>query len=156
MLDGPAPPSRLTAMRQADVETQGGYAAAVARGTAARQQWFTSGELVPARALADCWGMSVRELGAAVKRGEVLALVRVRRRYHPSEFLGLGRPAVVDICRALSSLPPETQLIFWKRRHGALGGRTPADFLGRSGSSEAHVRRVVDLAQAWAAESAGQ
>ena len=156
MVDGPPPPSRLTAMRQESVETQGGYAAAVTRGAAVREQWFTSGELVPARALADRWGLTVRELGATVKRGELLALVRGRRRYHPSEFLALERAAVVDICRALSSLPAETQFIFWKRRHGALGGGTVTDFLGGTGSGDQQVRRVVGLAQAWAAEAAGQ
>lgn len=156
MVDGPPPRSRLMAMSEASVEAQSGYAAALARGAAARKQWFTSGELVPARALADRWGVTVRELGAAVKRGEVLALVHARRRYHPSEFLELERPAVADICRALSSLPAETQFVFWKRRHGALGGGTVADFLGRTRSSGERVRRVVGLAQAWAAEAAGQ
>jgi hypothetical protein len=143
-------------MRQASVERQGGYAAAVARGAAAREQWFTSGELVPASVLAERWKLTARALGAAAKRGEVFALLRGRRRYHPSEFLTLGRDAVSGICLALSGLSPETQLVFWKRTHGALGGKTVCDFLGRSGAGEEQVRRVVALAQAWAAESNGR
>jgi hypothetical protein len=143
-------------MRQASVETQGGLAGAIARGAAAREHWFTSSELVPASALAERWSLTARALGAAAKRGEVLALLRGRRRYHPSEFLTLGRDVVSHICLALSGLSPETQLVFWKRTHGALGGKTVSDFLGRPGAGEEHVRRVVALAQAWTAESNGQ
>jgi hypothetical protein len=149
-------PSRLAAMNQTGIEAEGGYAAALARGAAAKEKWFTSGDLVPARALADRWGLTLRALGSAVKDGEIFALVRRRRRYHPSEFLDLSRSAVGDICRALAGLSPETQFIFWKRQHGALGGKTVFDYLRSRSDSKEQVHRVVELAQAWAAEAAGR
>lgn len=71
MVGGGPPPPGLTVLRQAGVETKGGYGygAAVARGAAARARWFSSSEFVPARALVDRWGLTVRTLAATVKRG---------------------------------------------------------------------------------------
>lgn len=155
-IDGRLLTSRLAMMSEAGIETQGGYAAAVARGAAANEGWVTSGELVPSQTLADRWGVTVRALGPAVQRGEILALQHQRRRYHPSEFLVLSRSVVEGVCRALWGLSPQTQLVFWKRRHGVLGGTTVVDFLSSRGDGEEQLGRVIELARAWALEAGGR
>lgn len=129
-----------------------GLVAARERGEAARLAWVAAGEVVPARALAQRWGLTPQALGPAAQRGEVFAVVVKRQRYYPREFLELEREAVATICRALAGLSPEEHLVFWKRPHGALGGATLAQFLGQDTGRKA-LARAVALAQAWAAEA---
>lgn len=125
-----------------------GFAAAVARGEAARVEWVNSGEVIPAKTLADKWGLTPQALGPAAERGEVFAVVVKRQRYYPKEFLDLDRTAVGAVSKALGSLTPAEKLIFWKRPHGALGGKTVHQVL-----TAGQLDRAAQLAQAWAAEA---
>jgi hypothetical protein len=110
-----------------------------------------SGELVSAKTVASAWGLSPRALGPAAKRGELFGIVVNRQRYYPKKFLELSREDVAQVTRALSALSPEEKLIFWKRPHGALDGKTVGQLL--SGNEEpAHLERVIRLAKAWADE----
>jgi hypothetical protein len=129
-----------------------GLAAAVARGEAARVEWVRTGEVVPARVLAEAWGLTPQALGPAVHRGELFAVVVKRQRYFPREFLDLDRDDVSAVCMALGRLSAEDKLVFWKRRHGALGGKTIVQALtGKRGGSQ--LVHVVQLAQARAAQA---
>jgi hypothetical protein len=129
-----------------------GLAAAVARGEAAKVEWVNSGEVVPARTLADLWGLTPQALGPAAERGEVFAIVVKRQRYYPREFLELDRNAVGAVSKSLGSLSPSEKLIFWKRQHGALGGKTVLQALTAS-KDAGQLVRAVQLAQAWADEA---
>ena len=130
-----------------------GHIAAKARlhGEAAKVDWMRSGEVVSAKVLADRWGLTPQALGPAAERGEVFAVVVKRHRYYPKEFLDLGRDDVSAVCRALGRMSPEEKLIFWKRPHGALAGKTVVDALNNQAGPR--LSRVVQLAQSWAAQA---
>jgi hypothetical protein len=129
-----------------------GLAAAVSRGEAAKVEWVASGEVVSAKTLADAWGLTPQALGPAATRGEVFAIVVKSVRYYPKEFLELNRDDVATVSKALGSLSPAEKLIFWKRPHGALGGKTVLQSLsGKKDSGQ--LGRVTQLARAWAAEA---
>jgi hypothetical protein len=131
---------------------QGGLAGAAKRGEAARVDWVRSGEVVPAKALAERWGLTPQALGPAAARGEVFSTVIKSHRYYPREFLELDRDEVGAVCRALGSLTPQEKLIFWKKPHGALAGKTVLQALGRK-RGEVPMREVLQLAQAKAAQA---
>lgn len=122
------------------------------RVAANRQAWVSEGELVPAKLLAHAWGAKALELRAAEKRGELFSVVLDRRRYYPCEFLSLGRGEVATVCRLLNPLESMEKLVFWKRRHGALRGRTVLAALGTKEDSS-RLKRVTGLARAVAAQA---
>lgn len=119
---------------------------------AKRQAWVSEGELVPARRLADAWGVKALALRAAEKRGEIFSVVVDRRRYYPCEFLSLDRGDVATVCRLLSPLDSIEKLFFWKRRHGTLQGRTVLGALGTKGDSS-RLECVTQLARAATAQA---
>ncbi|MBB2486829.1 hypothetical protein H5407_16500 [Mitsuaria sp. WAJ17] len=91
-------------------------------------------------------------MGDAARRGELSSIVISRRRYYPREFAELDRDVVIAVSLALKSVSPEVALVFWKRPHGALGGEAPSTLL-RDVTVANRLQRVVELAQAWAAQS---
>lgn len=130
-----------------------GLRAAIAAGEAARDAWVKSGELVDAKALAACWLVRPSVLLTAASNHELLAVVHRRRRYYPCEFLLLSRNEVAEVSKALASVSPGAQLLFWKRAHGALGGRTAYDVLAKPHNGEDGISRVLALARAWESEA---
>jgi hypothetical protein len=144
-------PAHLTLDRDAPAVVTG-LAAALVRGEAARVEWVQSGEVVPARTLAQKWGLTPQALGPAADRGEIFAVVVKNQRFYPKEFLELSRDEVGMVSKSLGEISPEEKLVFWKRPHGALGGKTIYQVL--SGGSEApQLARVAQLARAWADEA---
>ncbi|MDE2466903.1 MAG: hypothetical protein KGO02_24785 [Alphaproteobacteria bacterium] len=129
-----------------------GLAGATLRGEAVKWQWVASGELVPARLLAESWGLTPQALGPAARRGEVFALVIKRQRFYPCEFLYLDRGVVAAISKALGHLSASQKLVFFKRPHGALGGRTLLQTL-TSADEVSGLASVARLATAWADEA---
>jgi hypothetical protein len=129
----------------------GGLAGAIRRGEAARVEWVRAGEVVPAKTLADAWGLTPQALGPAAKRGELFSVAVKGQRYYPREFLELDREDVSDVCRALAPLTAAEKLVFWKRPHGALAGKTVVQTLSRKkdGSS---LLSVLQQARAAAAQ----
>jgi len=125
-----------------------GLATAAARGEAARVEWVRSGEVVSAKVLADKWGLTPQALGPAAERTEVFSIVVKRRRYYPREFLELDRSTVSEVSKGLGSLSAAEKLVFWKRRHGALGGKTLLQVLNAA-KGLGPLARVVRLAQEW-------
>jgi hypothetical protein len=133
---------------------QRGLAGSVSRGAYATMHWIQSGELVAAQRLADRWKWTSEQLEVATRLGEVLAISADGQSYYPCEFLGL-KPAVVKTIMTAISAPgqigPVEELVFWKRRHGALGGRTVANWLAGD-SDQRQLEVVLRLARAWALE----
>lgn len=128
-----------------------GWAGALVRGEAARVNWVRTGEVVAAQILAAHWDLTPQALGPAARRGDVFAIVVKRQRYYPCEFLELQRDDVAAVCKALGPLSADEKLVFWKRAHGALAGRTVTEQL-RS-KDPAALTRVVRLARARAAQA---
>jgi hypothetical protein len=131
----------------------GGLVGAERRGEAARLAWVVEGEVVPAAELADAWGLTPQALGPAGKRGELFAVVVKRQRYYPREFLELDRDDVATVCKLLVPLDPVEKLLFWKRPHGALGGKTVVQVLGAKKNGP-QLARVAQLARAHSAQAA--
>lgn len=128
-----------------------GLAAANLRGEAAKVEWVRSGEVVSAKELAEAWGLTPQALGPAAKRGEVFAVTVKNQRYYPREFLHLERDEVGTVCKRLEGMDPSEQLIFWKRKHGALGGKTVYEALSNGKRGGPRLLEVVELAHAYAA-----
>lgn len=127
--------------------------AAVSAGVAAKDAWVESGELIGAQTLAQHWSVSPRALSIAVREQQLFAVVHRRRRYYPREFSLLGKATVAQVCRTMAGVPPWTQFIFWKRTHGALGGRTASEALSDQSTENGGVSRVLALARALAVEA---
>ncbi|MCK9687332.1 hypothetical protein [Scleromatobacter humisilvae] len=125
----------------------GGVAGAVARGEAAKVEWVRTGELVRAKQVASAWGLTPRALGHAERRGEVFSVTVKRLRFYPREFLQLSREDVAAVTRELAGLTPVEQFICWKRKHGALKGKTVPEVLAEQG-----VNKVVEFARALTAQ----
>lgn len=128
----------------------GGLSGAERRGEAARLAWVVDGDVVPAKELADAWGLTPQALGPAEKRGELFSVVVKRQRYYPREFLDLDREDVATVCKMLVPLDSTEKLFFWKRPHGALGGKTAHQAL----SAKKDGREFLKVAQLAAAHSA--
>lgn len=128
-------------------------AAAQARGEAAKVEWVRSGEVVPAKELADKWDLTPQALGPAEKRGELFSVVVKRHRYYPREFLTLNRDDVGTVCKQLEPLDATEKLLFWKRPHGALGGKTVSALLSDSKKAGPQLVRVAQLAQSWSSQA---
>lgn len=129
-----------------------GLQAAVARGSTSRVLWVETGEVVPASTVAERWRVATRSVGDAARRGVLSSIVISRRRYYPREFVELDLDVVKAVSAALRPVSPEVALMFWKRSHGALGGKAPTTLL-RDVTVANRQQRVVQLAQAWAAQS---
>lgn len=146
----PAAPSKTTPHAHPNAEL-GGLAGATARGEVAKVEWVRSGEVVPAKTLAQAWNLTPQALGPAARRGEVFAVVVKGQRHYPREFLLLSRDDVAAVCKPLQGLTPSEQLVFWKRKHGALGGRTLLEALTAANNGPA-LARAVQLAQSRTAQ----
>ena len=142
----------LDAVPQEMNAQEAGFAAAVSRGIAAKLRWVDTREVVPASAIASKWRVTTRSVGEAARRGELSSIVISRRRYFPREFLELDCAVVRAVSLALRPESPESAITFWKRAHGSLGGKTPTTVLCDVTMSN-RQQRVVELAQAWAAQS---
>jgi hypothetical protein len=130
---------------------QRGLAAALARGVAAKADWVRAGEVVPLVSLAEAWGLPLADVESALDRGELFAVDIDGSRYVPSEFLLLDAMTIAAVCLDLKGLDCTEELVFWKRRHGALAGATVLVTL--QADPEHGLRRVTQLARAHAAEA---
>jgi hypothetical protein len=144
--------TRVTVGRKPHPSEAAGAAGPAARGEAARLEWVTSGEVIPAKTLAHAWGVTPQALGPAAKRGHLFAVVIKGQRYYPKEFLVLDRDDVATVCKQLEPLTASEKLFFWKQPHGALEGRTVAEALGDR-KDGAQLLRVAQLANAKAAQA---
>ncbi|QIM52828.1 hypothetical protein [Hydrogenophaga crocea] len=121
-------------MTRKDKEERG-LAGAISRGRAAREAWVQDGVLVSREQFADRWGVSVEELAQMVAKGELFELEVQGQMWMPAVLLEVSKEAVVEVNRALTwaGVDAATALVFWHRRHGALGETTVVDALRTGG-----------------------
>ncbi len=118
-----------------------------------KKEWISSGMLVSGSALASAWGGRKRQaLDRARQRHELVSLKISGKHYYPAAFLALSADSVSIICKLLLDVDPISQVIFWIRPHGAIGGKTLAEVL----TAGASVASVTFLAKAHAAECCGR
>jgi hypothetical protein len=129
----------------------GGLTGSVSRGTWAKSAWVQAGELVSAQCLAERWSCTPEQLETATRLEEVFAISEGGKPFYPREFIELSPTIVMAVMKAMGTLDPFEKLVFWKRRHGALGDRTVAQVL-TSESDHRRLERVLQLAQAWSSE----
>ena len=72
-------------------------------------------------------------------------LLRLRCLHYLRDRTRMERPALAKINGALGDIDPSSKLLFLLRKHGALGGRTPADAV-----AEGKFDDVMRLATEWA------
>lgn len=143
---------KLRTMQSNESGFSGGMAGAQARGEDAKREWISTGEVVAGESLANVWGITPQALGRVVRLGELFAVVVDNERYYPSEFLQLRMSDVSAICKELAGLDFSELFIFFKQKHGALGGKTVVQALTVKSSGGAALARVIALAQAKTAQ----
>lgn len=116
---------------------------AQARGEARLLTWTRDGTLVDSATVANAWGIRRQTLDAARARGEVFSLWIKGQHWYPAEMLKFERAAFARINAALGDADPSRKLLFLLHRHGAVGGRTPAD------AAADRLEDVVRLAAGW-------
>jgi hypothetical protein len=118
---------------------------AAARGEARLVKWSRDGTLVDGKRLADAWGMTRQGLDKARERGDIFSVRVGGLHYYPEQAEHFTRADLAQVNRALGGIDPNSKLIFLKRQHGALGGRTPAE-----ATEAGHLADVLRLARDWA------
>lgn len=117
---------------------------AQARGEARLVAWTRDGTLIDSATVADAWGIRRQTLDAARARGELFSLWFKGQHWYPAEILKFERQTFARINAALGTADPSRKLLFLLHRHGALGGRSPADAIADQ------LEDVVRLAGSWA------
>lgn len=116
-----------------------------------KSDWIANGVLVGSTALRNAWGGRTRQsLDQARNRGELVGLKISGRLWYPSAFLSLPADFVKTICGIQLRVDPVTQVIFWTRKHGALGGMTIAQAFVSN-----QIQRAIQLAEAFARDYTG-
>lgn len=100
---------------------------AKARGEARLVQWAKDGSLVDGKQLYDAWGITRQALDKARERGDLFSVMVAGHHYYPVEAEQFSRADLAQVTRALGEISTGSKLIFIKRKHGALGDRTPAE-----------------------------
>ena len=141
----PAAPAGMPRASAAEpAAAQAAVQRAVARGEARLVGWTQDGTLIDSAQLARAWGVRRQTLDAARGRGEVFSLWIKGQHWYPAELLKFERAVFARLHAALGAIDPSSKLIFLLHRHGALGGRTPAE-----AAAGGLVEEVVRLAAAW-------
>lgn len=101
--------------------------AAALRGESRLVKWTQDGTLVPVAALENAWGIKRQSIDAARERREIFSVFVRGQHWYPAEALKFDRAALTAVVKALGDESASSRLMFLLRRHGALGGRTPAE-----------------------------
>ncbi|WP_157360003.1 hypothetical protein [Caldimonas brevitalea] len=112
-----------------------------------RRRWVDQGLVVGSAELRKAWGVSRQALDQAAERGDLVRMKIANRQYYPAGFLELASQDVAKVCRALQPLDEITSIVFWSRKHGALGNRTVTEAL-----KDGKLAAVLQLAGAYAEE----
>lgn len=97
------------------------------RGEARLVNWTQDGTLVEGVKIETAWGVKRQTVDAARERGEIFSVWVKGKHWYPSEALKFERSSLAAINRALANVDPSSKLLFLLRKHGSLGGKTPAD-----------------------------
>ena len=129
---------------QAPQDGAAAIGAAQERGEARLVKWTQDGTLVPVSVVEDAWGIKRQSVDAARERNEVFSVFVRGQHWYPAEALRFGRAELATVVKALGDESAAGKLVFLLRRHGALGGRTPAEAV-----DQGMLHDVVRLAGAW-------
>lgn len=140
---------RMASTDSQRVQAEEMLARLLADGEAQKARWVLSGELVPIDQVARAWAMTIADVEERERRGELFSLDVEGKRHYARELLSVDpeKVAVINLmlsgCRDAASL-----LVFWKRRHGVLGGRTVVEVLRNDGASGLLEVRALAAAHA--------
>ena len=129
---------------QAPFDDTAAIGAAQERGEARLVKWTQDGTLVPVSVVEEAWGIKRQSVDAARERNEVFSVFVRGQHWYPAEALKLRRAELATVVKALGAESATSKLVFLLRRHGALGGRTPAEAV-----DQGMLHDVVRLAGAW-------
>jgi len=97
------------------------------RGEARLVSWTQDGTLVPVSEVESTWGIKRQSVDAARERKEIFSVFVRGQHWYPAEALKFDRESIAAVVRALGDEHASSKLVFLLRRHGELGGRTPAE-----------------------------
>lgn len=123
--DEDTPAAILEANQQATREAK-------SRGEARLVQWTKDGTLVEGKRLYEAWGITRQALDKARERGDIFSIRVSGQHFYPIEAEQFSRADLAQVTRALGDISSGSKLIFLKRKHGALGDRTPAEAIEHS------------------------
>lgn len=115
---------------------------AKARGAQRLVAWTIDGTLVSLPEAAQAWQLSLDDFVAAVGRGDVFEVWLKDSPYIPAVLIDLGPQQSAQICSTLEGQSAISKLVFLKRSHGGLGGRTITEAL-QTGNSMEDIRRLA-------------
>ena len=115
---------------------------AKARGAQRLVAWTIDGTLVSLPVAAQAWQLSLDDFVAAVGRGDVFEVWLKDSPYIPAVLIDLGPQQSAQICSTLEGQSAISKLVFLKRSHGGLGGRTITEAL-QTGNSMEDIRRLA-------------
>jgi len=113
-----------------------------ARGAQRLVMWTVDGTLVSLSVAAQAWQLSQDDVVAAAGRGDVFEIWIKDSPYIPAVLIELGPQQSAQICSTLEGQSAISKLVFLKRSHGGLGGRTITEAL-QSGNSMEDIRRLA-------------
>lgn len=87
-------------------------------------RWTQDGTLIAPQQLAKAWGQGLQTIQAAVRCGDLFEVWVNEVPYVAAICVDLGIEQTAKICQALGREKPSTKLMFLKRAHGGLGGKT--------------------------------
>lgn len=119
-------------------------ALARARGEARLLNWTADGSLIQADKVGLAWDITRQDVDRARDKGEIFSIWLNGHHWYPSGLLQLERAAVAQICRALGNLEPSSKLLFFMRKHGALGGKDVLDAIANG-----QIDDVLRLGAGW-------
>lgn len=105
-------------------------------------RWTQDGTLITPQQLSKAWGQDLQTLEAALERGDVFALWIEEALYFPEVFTTLGSDTTARICQALGDQAASSKLMFFRRKHGGIGGQTVLQAL----ASGTPIDRIEELA----------
>jgi hypothetical protein len=113
-------------------------------------QWTTDGTLVKTATLCARWGCTRQALDQSRSRGDLVGMKILGKYWYPADFVRVDAPSVAQVCRPMQDVDPASQVIFWQRPHGDLGGCSIAETILKGQLSAA-----IDAARAFAYEHLG-
>lgn len=125
--------------------SEGGLEGAIERGQAARRAWLREGVVLSSADFAAQLRVTPDELASLRSRGELLSVDVDGEDCWPAELLRLPLEQASLLCRSLNGCDDVAKLMFFIRRHGALGGQTAAE-----AAAHGRLADALSLAATWA------
>lgn len=145
----PADSDEVHRVGEAEQAAAGGLVGAQARGELAKDAWVRDAEVVSADILSQAWGTTPMALAQAAARGELCEVLVRGQWYYPAEFLQIASGEVATINSQIRTMDSSAQFVFWKRKHGGLGGKTVLEALS---SDRSPIANVIAVAKAVVAQ----